>query len=123
MALLMMLPVFEIGVAVGGWVVVVRVGGDDVPGVQEAGEETEAGEEDVDEGVGAADAGFDPDCWVFESVLVGWGRSQGEGGPEGCWGWWGVGGYGPAKGGKMMARRARRISVEQHMALVVDVSG
>lgn len=59
---LLVLPVFEIGVAVRGWVV--RVGGDDVPGMQEAREETEAGEEDVDEGVGAADARFDPDCWV-----------------------------------------------------------
>lgn len=52
------LTVFEIGVFVGGFV---WMGGDDVPGVQEAGDEAEAAEEDVDEGVGAADAGFDPD--------------------------------------------------------------
>ena len=36
--------------------------GDDVPGVQEAGDETETAEEDVDERVGAADASLDPDC-------------------------------------------------------------
>jgi hypothetical protein len=35
--------------------------GDDVPGVQEAGEEAEHAEEDVDEGVGGAEAGFNPD--------------------------------------------------------------
>lgn len=34
---------------------------DDVPGVEEPGEETEAGERDVDEGVCAADATLDPD--------------------------------------------------------------
>ena len=46
-------------------VVVVVVGfgveGDDVPGVEEAGDVAEGAEEDVDEGVGGADAGFDPD--------------------------------------------------------------
>lgn len=35
--------------------------GDDVPGVQQAGDEAEHAEEDVDERVGAADAAFDPD--------------------------------------------------------------
>lgn len=35
--------------------------GDDVPGVQEAGDETEHTEEDVDERVGGAEAGLDPD--------------------------------------------------------------
>ncbi len=35
--------------------------GDDVPGVEEAGDEAEHAETDVDEGVGAADAGLDPD--------------------------------------------------------------
>lgn len=35
--------------------------GDDVPGVEEAGEEAEHAEEDVDEGVGRAEAGLDPD--------------------------------------------------------------
>ena len=34
---------------------------DDVPSVQEAGEVAEDGKEDVDEGVGAADATLDPD--------------------------------------------------------------
>lgn len=41
--------------------VLVRVGEDDVPGVQEAGQPAEDAEGDVDEGVGAADAAFDPD--------------------------------------------------------------
>ena len=51
-------------VEVGFWVF-----GDDVPGVQEAGEVAEEAEEDVDEGVGGAEAAFDPDwqvlgqCW------------------------------------------------------------
>lgn len=35
--------------------------GDDVPGVEEAWDETEHAEEDVDEGVGGAEAGLDPD--------------------------------------------------------------
>lgn len=39
-----------------------RVLRDDVPGVQEAREEAEDAEEEVDEGVGGADAGFYPDC-------------------------------------------------------------
>lgn len=34
--------------------------GDDVPGVEEAGEEAEHAEEDVDEGVGGAETGLDP---------------------------------------------------------------
>lgn len=34
---------------------------DDVPGVEEAGDEAEDAEEDVDEGVGATDAALDPD--------------------------------------------------------------
>lgn len=43
--------------------VVVRVGelGDDVPRVQKSGDEAEAGEEDIDEGVCAADAALHPD--------------------------------------------------------------
>lgn len=47
-----------------GLVLVGRLGvlGDDVPGVQETRDEAQNGEEDVDEGVGAADAAFDPDC-------------------------------------------------------------
>lgn len=46
-----------------GLVLVGRLGqlGDDVPGVQDAGDVAEAAEEDVDEGVGAADAALDPD--------------------------------------------------------------
>lgn len=50
-------------VAVQRLVLVGRLGvlGDDVPGVQEAGDVAEDAEEDVDEGVGAADAALDPD--------------------------------------------------------------
>lgn len=40
----------------------VRVLGDDVPRVQEAGDEAEHAEGDVDDGVGSAEADFDPDC-------------------------------------------------------------
>lgn len=36
--------------------------GDDVPGVEEAGQEAQRAEEDVDEGVGGAEAAFYPDC-------------------------------------------------------------
>ena len=36
--------------------------GDDVPGVDESGEETETAEEDVDDGVGGAETALDPDC-------------------------------------------------------------
>ena len=35
---------------------------DDVPGVQQAGNVAEGAEEDVDQGVGGADARFDPNC-------------------------------------------------------------
>ena len=38
-----------------------RVEGDDIPGVEETGDVAEGAEEDVDEAVGGADAGFDPD--------------------------------------------------------------
>ena len=37
------------------------VEGDDVPGVDEAGDVAEGAKEDVDEAVSGADAGFDPD--------------------------------------------------------------
>lgn len=42
--------------------ILVGVFGDDVPGVDEAGEETEHAEEDVDEGVGGAETCLYPDC-------------------------------------------------------------
>lgn len=45
-----------------------RVLRDDVPGVQEAGQEAEDAEEEVDEGVGGADAGFYPDCFWEEGM-------------------------------------------------------
>lgn len=52
-----------------GLVLVGRLGVlcDDVPGVQEAGDDAEDAEEDVDDGVGGADAALDPDC---EGVLA-----------------------------------------------------
>lgn len=48
-----------------GLVFVVAIGifCDDVPGMEEAGDETKHAEEDVDEGVCRADASLDPDCW------------------------------------------------------------
>ena len=53
--------VVSVVVAVAVVVVGFGVEGDDVPGVEEAGDVAEGAEEDVDEGVGGADAGFDPD--------------------------------------------------------------
>lgn len=38
-----------------------RVEGDDVPGMQQAGDVAKGAEQDVDEAVSGADAGFDPD--------------------------------------------------------------
>lgn len=57
-------PILILGVG-NGFVVVVTFGvdGDDVPSVKEAGEVAEHAEKDIDEGVGGADAGFDPDWW------------------------------------------------------------
>ena len=43
-------------------VLALRVVGDDVPGMQEAGEVAQDAEGDVDEGVGGAEPGLDPDC-------------------------------------------------------------
>ena len=40
----------------------VRIAGDDIPGVYQAGNITEAAERDVDERVGRAEADFDPYC-------------------------------------------------------------
>jgi hypothetical protein len=44
----------------------VRVAGDDVPGVDEAGDVAEAAEGDIDEGVCGAEADFDPYCDRWE---------------------------------------------------------
>ncbi len=59
-----------LAVARQGLVLVGRLGelGDNVPGVEEAGDEAQAAEEDVDEGVGAADAALDPDCELEKST-------------------------------------------------------
>ena len=57
-----------------------RVEGDDVPGVQQPRDVAEHAEEDVDEGVGGADAGFDPDWFC---VLTCYGvEEDGEEGKE-----------------------------------------
>ena len=59
-----------LALVVGHGLVLVIVGfgveGDDVPGVEEAGDVAEGTEEDVDEAVGGADAGFDPDGYGGE---------------------------------------------------------
>lgn len=77
-----MLRVRRHGLVVGGFL---GVFGDYVPGVQQAGDETEAAEGEVDEGVGGADAGFDPDCLMMG---VSYGREFGE--SEG-WEFWNLG--------------------------------
>ena len=63
-----------LALVVGYGLVLIVVGlgveGDDVPGVEEAGNVAKGTEEDVDEAVGGADAGFDPDC--------DWGEEDGE---------------------------------------------
>lgn len=54
------------GFWVEGLVVVIvcfGIEGDNVPGVQEAGEVAERAEQNVDDRVGGADAAFDPDCF------------------------------------------------------------
>lgn len=48
------------GLVIARWV---RVAGDDVPGMDKAGDVAEAAEGDIDEGVGGAEADFDPYCW------------------------------------------------------------
>lgn len=42
---------------------------DDVPGVEETGDEAEDAEEDVDDGVAAADASLYPDCWNWRACV------------------------------------------------------
>ena len=56
-------PVLALVVGYGLVFILVGFGveGDDVPGVKEARDVAEGAEEDVDETVGGADAGFDPD--------------------------------------------------------------
>ena len=56
-------PVLALVARYGLIFVIVGLGvkGDDVPGVDETWEVAEGAEEDVDEAVGGADAGFDPD--------------------------------------------------------------
>lgn len=55
------------GLVIARWV---RVAGNDVPGVDKAREVAEAAEGDIDEGVGGAEADFDPYCWSGMLVNV-----------------------------------------------------
>lgn len=87
-----------------GLVLVRRLGvfRDDVPRVEKAGEVAEDAEEDVDEGIGAAETDLDPDCGrrmlaYFVTMMAVW-RGR----------WEDV----PGSGGKRMARSARKISAE-----------
>ncbi len=49
--------------------ILVRIGEDNVPCVDEAWEVAEAEEGDVDEGVGRADAAFDPYWWMSQELV------------------------------------------------------
>lgn len=64
-------------------VVRLRVFRDDVPGVHQAGDETQAAEREVDEGVGAAETSFHPYC---RGVSVMSGEGRWEKGRVGLWG-------------------------------------
>lgn len=56
--------VAALGVLVDSLVLVGRLGvlGDDVPGVEEAGDVAQNAQQNVDERVGTADSALDPDC-------------------------------------------------------------
>ncbi len=111
-----------------GFVLVRRLGelGDDVPGVEEAGDEAQAAEEDVDDGVGAADAALDPDC-IREGLVSMYSpgsrrcrrRRRSRGLQSALWRGWcdkfTGRQYVPGSGGKRMANRPRKMSAE-HMA-------
>lgn len=111
-----------------GELVVRRVGiaRDDVPSVDEAGQDTQAAEGDVDQRVGRADAALDPYCKATISDCVfergAWSmlhqRLRGSCGE-------GVGGGGrhsPAMGGNRMARKPKKMSLP-HMMAVWCLSG
>lgn len=104
MTVLLLASALQVFVAGGGRV---RVFGYDVPGVEKAGDETKGAEEDVDEGIEGAKARFDPDCWVLLDRLMN-GFAAGEEGKV------------PGRGGKITARRARRMSAVQHIIGVLQ---
>jgi len=93
-------------------VVGLRILGDDVPGVQQARDETEAAQRDIDEGVGAAEAAFDPYCGGVSGVFLG-----GSSGLRWMRGW--RMGCLPAMGGKRMAIRPRKMS-ELHILWIFE---
>lgn len=78
---------------IGDALVLVGVGrhGDDVPGVQQAGQESETAEGDVDEGVGSAEAALYPDCERGKEDCEDGEEDVGGGGAHFCgferWGW------------------------------------
>jgi hypothetical protein len=82
----------------------VRVAGDDVPGMDEAGEVTEAAEGDIDEGVSGTEADFDPYCW--SGMLATWWPRQRNRDV-------------PAIGGKRTAIRARKMSPQDIVAVLL----
>ena len=83
----------------------VRVAGDDVPGVDEAGDVAEAAEGDIDERVGGTEADFDPYWWSGNvSNVVGPGSEI-----ENV----------PAIGGKRTAIRARKMSQQDIVTVLL----
>jgi hypothetical protein len=105
---------------------VCRIGvtGDDVPGVDETREEAQAAESDVDERVGRAETALDPYCKLLVTV---WSRvhvplvhAARMGGCTACVEKRGCGRDSPARGGKRMARKPRKISLP-HMLFVFGV--
>ena len=83
----------------------VRVAGDDVPGMDEAGEVAEAAEGDIDEGVGGTETDFDPYCWSGKCQQCGWSRQRNR--------------DVPAIGGKRTAIRARKMSPQDIVAVLL----
>lgn len=81
LAALLLLPAVDVvigdvtvlaAVAGQGFVVVarLRVGGDDVPGVQQAGDVPQYAQPKIDQRVGRAETTFDPDCMVLEEKEI-----------------------------------------------------
>jgi hypothetical protein len=91
-------------------IVGVRVLQDNVPGVQEAGQEAQAAERDVDEGVGGAKTSLYPDWWCVSQC---WCRVGVQTRRCGC-----LGGYLPPMGGKRTLRSIRKQSAPHMVALL-----
>lgn len=98
----------------------VGIFGDDVPGVDETGEEAQAAESDVDEGVGRAETALDPYCELSATDSSRVHISQlGPCCTVGCatCGEGKRGRHSPAMGGKRMAKKPRKMSLP-HMLFV-----